>query len=132
MHAASIAVVLLCGVIVAIVLLVRFGYFKMAYKRSEARKAEGAYEEVGDVSKSGFTIDVNTCYSLKQDPVYAEIEDVIKTKLNDAYASASQNVNQSKKNPSSILPPPITDQAQHMSTGGTSPPIHSNSRTPGH
>ena len=130
MHAASIVMVLFGGVIVVLVLLVRFhrkGCSKGALKRAEdSRMTEAAYEDVGDVaeSRSGFTIDVNACYSLKQDPIYAEIEDAIKIKLNDAYASTSQHVNQ-KALHSAIPPRPI---AEHMSSGNG--PLTSGTSTP--
>lgn len=55
------------------------------------------YEEVADTilePKSGFKVNINSCYSLEpdlQDPVYAEVEDVIKMKRNDVYGLTQEN-----------------------------------------
>ena len=133
LHAASVAVALLCGIIAVLVLLLglyKKGYFKGALKSTEdARTAEAAYEEVGDVFESGFTIDVNACYSLKQGPVYAEIGDTIQTQLNDAYVSTSQHANKKKTLDSSIPPRPIADMAKHLSSDNGPPQPQSLSNT---
>lgn len=112
-YAASIFAVLLCGVMAVLVLLIiihKKEYFKRAKKVKDT--AEAAYEEVeGVIVESRFTIDANACYSLKQDPVYAEIEDVIKTRLNDAYAP-TQHVSKPESSHSSISHQPIADQVR--------------------
>lgn len=106
-----------------LVILYKKGYFKRAPKRA-ARDGgtEAVYEEVGDViveSKSEFTIDVNACYSLKRDPVYAEIEDGIQTKLNDAYASTLTHTSKQKTLHSSIPPQQRAGMPQCLSSDAT-------------
>lgn len=100
MHAV-LAGVLISALIVPIVLLVRHG--RIRYLKQARINAEGTevaeYEEVGPksvvVPHPGFSVDMNVCYSLKQgahDPVYAEIEEAIDTKRNDAYGTRSLQI----------------------------------------
>lgn len=122
---AVLAGIFLCALIVLVVILV--GHGRVRYLKRARKSAEDTeYEEVGDiiveprsgfvVLQSGFSLDMNACYSLKQDPVYAEIEEGINTKLNDAYGSRSFQARIPKPLTDSSLPPrPLADQEKHTS-----------------
>ncbi len=80
-------------ILVLIICVVRIKIFKRARNNARAAEESAAYAEVGEImiaQKSeiaDFKVDVNTCYnSLKQDPLYAEVEEVIHVERNDAYS----------------------------------------------
>lgn len=83
-----------------------------------AEQKSATYEEVRDVftkQKSedrDFKVNINSCYSLEpeQDPVYADIEDVIQMKRNDVYGLSipTQNYLSPRDNSSVNSIPPVT------------------------
>lgn len=124
-------------------------YFKRAQKKLEdaATTEVAVYEEVGGLiaeplGLTDISLDANTCYSLKQDPLYAEIEDAMAMKLNDAYGFSCSQANKHKiltdpprpladqekfschgnhADSSTIIPPeqPLTDQKMQSHIGNT-------------
>lgn len=102
-HAVLSSVIVVIAVIILSVFALLVGNrIKRARKNVNKTDADAAvYEEVVDVSSidpkprdTEFKYNVNSCYSLEpQDPVYAEVENIIKMKRNDVYGFMQEQEN---------------------------------------